>query len=303
MVQTAHSNHLLRRTKITSFQPSLGAADDPFLALCTTEEVQFYDRRYTHVPLFSWAHRRGYDRTLALADVPITAPHSVLLSSQQNRLLVTYGMHTEPRRGIDTLQLYAPRSVPSAVPPQTCAPSPTSPYLVNLDALGWGNDVVCTLEQTLRGALWMRLLRTSPGESWPSLHTSWAPDAHQRARDASDTEDAGPFGDAEMTPVDYRQLYQGACTSDAAGVLGYLGTDDLAAWETSTPSRLDALAHEPPGTAPETLYVDPLTQPGPARQGRPALRWRIGDAHGPDVVCAHRRTGTGRAHLPARPGR
>ena len=221
MVQTAHSNHLLRRTKITSFQPSLGADDSPFLALCTTEEVQFYDRRYTHVPLYSWAHRRGYDRTLTLTDVPVAAPHSVLLSSQHNRLLVTYGMHTEPRRGVDTLQLYAPRSVPSAVPPQTCAPSPTPPCLTSLDAPGWGDDVVCTLEQTMRGALWMRLLRTSPSETWPSLHTAWSPRAQQRERDASDTEDAGPFGDAEMTPVDYRQLYQGACElADAASVLG-----------------------------------------------------------------------------------
>ncbi|WFC94865.1 hypothetical protein MBRA1_001503 [Malassezia brasiliensis] len=128
------------------------------------------------------------------------------------------------------------------------------------------------LEQTVRGALWMRLLRTSPSESWPSLNTEWSSHAHQRARDASDTEDAGPFGDAEMTPVDYRQLYQ-------AGILGYLGTDNLATWEASTSSRLDALTQEPKGTASETL-LDLLAKQGPHYAG-------ASEIHTDQTLCAH----------------
>lgn len=210
VMSTAHSNHVLRRTKLTSLKTSnLIVQDRPLLALSTTDEVQYYDRRYTRVPLYSWAHRRGYDRSLSLCPVPTSGSDCFLLSSQHNRLLVAYGAEIDSLQEVNSLKLHTPSFIESAVPPQLERQSPTHPFIADLSALGWDEDLVYTVEQSMLGALWMRPFSRKKDYEWPNLYINWSQEARECERKASEMDDPGPFGDAEMTPVDYRTLYKG----------------------------------------------------------------------------------------------
>lgn len=208
LAQTEYSANSLRRAKITSLQlSSLCPQNLPLLVLSTTDDVQYYDPRNARSPLCSWAHRRGYDRTLSLCPVPLPGPDAFVLASQRNRLLITYGMQVNSHQGTQTLQQYTPQSVVSSVPPNLESVSPTPPFLADLGALGW-EGVACLLEQGSSSALWLRSLRRENG-IWPDIHVEWSLDAHEQARDALEMEDPGPFGDTEVTPVDYCDLYKG----------------------------------------------------------------------------------------------
>ena len=207
LMDTSYSANVLRRTKITSLHTSsLDLPDTHLYALSSTEDVQYYDKRYPNVPLCSWAHRRGYDRTLVLSPVPGIASDGYVLSSQKNRLLTVYGAQIQSDNDTKTLAVYAPRSVASAVPPNGYFDSPTPPFLAEIGterALG-------LVEQTQQGALWMRYLHPDGGNAdlvEPTVH--WPDQVKQWSKDAEEMEDAGPFGDTEVTQLDYRTLYKG----------------------------------------------------------------------------------------------
>lgn len=207
LMDTSYSANVLRRTKITSLHTSsLDLPDTHLYALSSTEDVQYYDKRYPNVPLCSWAHRRGYDRTLVLSPVPGIASDGYVLSSQKNRLLTVYGAQIQSDNDTKALAVYAPRSVASAVPPNGYFDSPTPPFLAELGIEG----TLGLVEQTQQGALWMRYLH--PGGGYADLvepTVYWPDQVKQWSKDAEEMEDTGPFGDTEVTQLDYRTLYKG----------------------------------------------------------------------------------------------
>lgn len=195
-MQTAYSPLAFCRSKITSVQASsLPSA----LAIATTDDVQYYDVRQPRMPLFTWAHHRGYDRTLALSALSVhdTDAEALVLSSQCNRLLCVYGA----RKG----RFYAPHELPSAVPVGVSPTSPTPPFLGRLGTR------TALVEQTDRGALWLQYVGShKDDEQFHPPMPRWTSQACRNDLLAKQVEDAGPFGEHEVTHIDLRAVYRGA---------------------------------------------------------------------------------------------
>ncbi|WFD35034.1 hypothetical protein MCUN1_001880 [Malassezia cuniculi] len=179
----------------SSVNTALASLGDNEFALATTDYVLRYDIRSTAYPLHVWPHWRGFDRSLALT--PYEHDRSVLLSSQDNRLLTLYEMSQgEHARRI------APCVLPSAAPPGR---SPTPPHVHHEE----GRALL--LEQTMVGAVWARWI----GSEAP-IDVQWPPGAVRNSRRAHETQDPGPFGRSEKHIYDMRTAYR-------AAFLGWLG--------------------------------------------------------------------------------
>ncbi|PKI85327.1 hypothetical protein MVES_000312 [Malassezia vespertilionis] len=229
IVDLSHSVHTMCRNKITSLQPSFLHTERYLLALASTDAVQYYDVRFPNVPMASWAHDRGYDRTLTLCP---TTPGSFLLASQKNRLLGAYSACIIPEAQTWAyLAAERPCWVQSAIPEAHSTPL-SAPFAANLQP---HVPATVLLEQSERGALWMRYLDVETTEHLAS-------EAHK-------TQDPGPFGDAEVTRTDWRTLYK-------AAILGWLGISDPFSHERAAEIMLQALQHAPATSMPHTFGTD-----------------------------------------------
>ncbi|WFD05007.1 hypothetical protein MVES1_000332 [Malassezia vespertilionis] len=236
IVDLSHSVHTMCRNKITSLQPSFLHTERYLLALASTDAVQYYDVRFPNVPMASWAHDRGYDRTLTLCP---TTPGSFLLASQKNRLLGAYSACIIPEAQTWAyLAAERPCWVQSAIPEAHSTPL-SAPFAANLQP---HVPATVLLEQSERGALWMRYLDVE--SALPAVH--WSPATEHLASEAHKTQDPGPFGDAEVTRTDWRTLYK-------AAILGWLGISDPFSHERAAEIMLQALQHAPATSMPHTL--------------------------------------------------
>ncbi|WFD18835.1 hypothetical protein MCAP1_001046 [Malassezia caprae] len=287
VASTSHSVEALRRAKITSLCAPTLSYDAPLVAIATTDVVEYYDARYPSVPLHTWTHRRGFDRTLSLASLG-TAEHAMLcLSSQRNRLRTLYDVRQE-KTHLD----FAMPSVlhaPSLLVHEPTSPAP--PCFADMTALpGWADWApahhgrVLQLEQTMRGALyaqWLGPVCDEDRESHSAARVQWSLQAQQNEKEACGTHDAGPFGELETTHVDFRALYK-------ATILGSLGTDTLDTLERVLPERLKALHAAPPelAHAPHTL-LDRMHRSAqdPDRAGSSHLHTGAA-AHGPTLLAS-----------------
>lgn len=265
VASTSHSVEALRRAKITSICTPTLTYDDPLVAMATTDVVEYYDARYPSVPLHTWTHRRGFDRTLSL--VPLgTAEHAMTcLSSQRNRLRALYDVRQEKTH----LSFAMPSMLHASSLLAHEPASPAPPCFVDMTTLpGWGDWApahhghVLQLEQTMRGALYAQWLGPEHDEDRDSRsaasHVRWSLQAQRNEKEACGTHDAGPFGELETTHVDFRALYKGVSRSlTTATILGWLGTDTPEALGHALPERLAALNAAPAELTrvPHTLYV------------------------------------------------
>ncbi|WFD26185.1 hypothetical protein MNAN1_001162 [Malassezia nana] len=275
----AHSVDAMRRSHITSIAIPTLSWDASLIAMATTDAVEYYDARYPSVPLGTWAHRRGFDRTLTLSTMG-TAEHAILcLSSQRNRLRSLYDVRRE--------KSYLTCAMPSLLRTSMLAHepcSPTQPCFVDMTQLPGWNDwapphrgTVLYLEQTMRGAVYAQWLGPHTGsEAMATGEVQWSHYAQQVETQARSTHDEGPFGEQETTPVDYRAVYQ-------AALLGTLGTDTPDAPGPGVPERLTALLETPTELAhvPHTLNTS-------GRAGS-SLIHHEGAAHGSALLSAKSR--------------
>lgn len=249
LYHTDYSASALRRGKITSIATSAVSFEDtPLFAVSTTDHVHYFDRRYASLPVVSWAHRRGYDRTMSLHSIPGPGADGFVLASQRNRLLTTYGV--ESTEG--SVDRYVAQWIPSGVPSTYDTSSPTPPYLADLGGLGgtWTQGTSALLEQTHDGAVWLRYMARP---SLLSLDEPLPPiDVPPSTPLPPGPSEAGPFGSTEETPMDFRTLYQ-------AAILGWLGLPQMQAWQAATSARIKAATHAAL-PVPSTLYVGLLTR-------------------------------------------
>lgn len=258
VASTSHSAETLRRSKITSIcTPSLDW-DSPLVAMSTTDVVEYYDARYPSVPLHTWTHRRGFDRSLFLTPLGSTEHAMLCLSSQRNRLRSLYDVRREKASYLN----FSMPSMLRAMPMLANEPvSPAPPCFVDMTTLsGWEDWApahhghVLQLEQTMRNALYAQWLGPLT-EECVDKHSAasqvlWSSQAQRNESEARHIQDPGPFGELETTHVDFRALFP-------AAILGWLGTDTPFTLEETLPKRITDVLTSPTELArtPHTLYV------------------------------------------------
>lgn len=206
VAQAAYSTTAMQQSKYTSVcASSLYAHDTVCAAVSTTDVVEYYDLRYPNVPLQSWSHRRGHDRSLRLHALYANDTEVLCLTSRRNRLTTAYQTHTDPTT---KLLFDLPSTLPSAVPLSWAPEAPSSSYWVDMASVpGATAPLILQMEQTQRGDIWMQSYATKPAEPW-DVHVTWTPTLQAAATQAQRLEDSGPFGEREATHMDFRAVHQ-----------------------------------------------------------------------------------------------
>lgn len=209
---TSYSPQAMRRAKVTSLTVSQLPMPSTVLAVATTDAVQYYDVRFPTVPWSSWNHQRGFDRTLSLHRTNVEGGEYLILSSQKNRLHTVYGAQADDTHA---LTFDMPHILRSTVPyTQVTAASPTPPaFATSLNSSGGSthsSETLWHVEQTMRGSLWMQLVQaSSAAPDDEPIQVAWTHGLCKRAENAKQTYDPGPFGQMEVTQMDFRAVFKG----------------------------------------------------------------------------------------------
>ncbi|WFC98851.1 hypothetical protein MYAM1_001584 [Malassezia yamatoensis] len=173
---------------------------------------------------------------------------------------MTYGAETDTNLSANLVQPYMPRTISSAVDNQWDPESPTPPLLAEITTASDTPDVLGCFEQTMLGAVWMRPMCRTKLHNWPSVQIQWHASAYHKAQQACEYEDPGPFGDTEMTPVDYRSLYKGMLNlAHLATMSGSNGLDSTEYWPTRAQEHLARLEKQIPlSTTSATSLLDAM---------------------------------------------
>ncbi|KIJ41290.1 hypothetical protein M422DRAFT_255800 [Sphaerobolus stellatus SS14] len=190
---------------LTSVDANIGI--DHVMCFSTTNKLLWYDQRNVKRPIFSFRHRRAFDRALQLRSIIGDSSSFCCLSSPKNHLVTVYDVG---RTNSGHLQL---RGFPSLLPTSIAADLPTRGSLLFPDPKGNVTEF-SHFQLSSRGAIWKSDFKLAGHDADQSMNDAvvdyeWNEDIEALAKKARlMQEDVGPLGGRDYTEANLRGIFE-----------------------------------------------------------------------------------------------